>query len=164
MLEVMRKLGFTGTVQEFLEKLRENNEMYYPKGELLLSGFRDILRKMDEALPRLFGRLPNAAYGFREIEAYRAEAAPEAYYYAPPEDGSRPGYFYVNTFRPETRPKYTMESLAYHEAVPGPPSANRDSTRTQGSSHVSEAWWVYCVRGGLGSLCGGFAEGGRVLL
>jgi len=25
----------------------------------------------------------------------------------------------VNTFRPEQRPKYTMEVLAYHEAVPG---------------------------------------------
>ncbi len=119
MEEVMRKLGFTGTVQEFLERLRENSEMYYPNGEMLLAGFRDILRNMDEALPRLFGRLPKAQYGFREIEAYRAEAAPEAYYYAPPDDGSRPGYFYVNTFLPETRPKYTMESLAYHEAVPG---------------------------------------------
>ncbi len=116
---VMRKLGFTGTVQEFLERLRKNKAMYYPSGEALVAGFKDILRKMDTALPRLFGRLPKAQYGFREIEAYRAEAAPEAYYYPPPEDGSRPGYFYVNTFRPETRPKYTMESLAYHEAVPG---------------------------------------------
>ncbi len=116
---VMRKLGFTGTVREFLERLRTNKEMYYANGEALIAGFKDILRKMDSALPRLFGRLPKAQYGFREIEAYRAEAAPEAYYYRPPEDGSRPGYFYVNTFRPETRPKYTMESLAYHEAVPG---------------------------------------------
>ncbi len=116
---LMRKLGFTGTVQEFLGKLRKDKAMYYPSGEALVAGFKDILRKMDAALPRLFGRLPKAEYGFREIEAYRAEAAPEAYYYPPPEDGSRPGYFYVNTFRPETRPKYTMESLAYHEAVPG---------------------------------------------
>jgi prolyl oligopeptidase len=74
---------------------------------------------MDEKLPLLFGRLPKAKYGFREIEAFRAEAAPDAYYYRPPEDGSRPAYFYVNTFRPEQRPKYTMEVLAYHEAVPG---------------------------------------------
>src|SRR5207245_1975626 len=74
---------------------------------------------MDEKLPLLFGRLPKAKYGFREIEPFRAEAAPDAYYYRPPEDGSRPAYFYVNTFRPEQRPKYTMEVLAYHEAVPG---------------------------------------------
>ncbi len=116
---VMRKLGFKGTVQEFLENLRTNKEMYYPNGEALIAGFKDILEKMDAALPHLFDHLPKAQYGFREIEAFRAEAAPEAYYYRPPDDGSRPGYFYVNTFRPETRPKYTMESLAYHEAVPG---------------------------------------------
>ncbi len=119
MVEVMGRLGFKGTVQEFLEKLRTDREMYYPIGEALLAGFKSILGRMDEALPRLFGRLPRAKYGFREIETFRAEAAPEAYYYPPPDDGSRPGYFYVNTFRPETRPKYTMESLAYHEAVPG---------------------------------------------
>src|SRR3970040_2254822 len=74
---------------------------------------------MDAALPRLFGRLPKAKYGFREIEAFRADAAPEAYYYPPPEDRSRPAYFYVNTQKPEERMKYTMEALAYHEAVPG---------------------------------------------
>src|SRR5881296_426352 len=119
MVEVMERLGFKGTVQEFLERLRTDREMYYPDGDALLAGFKSILGKMDEALPRLFGRLPKAKYGFREIEKFRAEAAPEAYYYPPPDDGSRPGYFYVDTFRPETRPKYTMESLAYHEAVPG---------------------------------------------
>jgi uncharacterized protein (DUF885 family) len=70
-------------------------------------------------LPRLFGRLPKQWYDLKEMEAFRAPAAPDAYYYGAPDDGSRPGYFYVNTYRPEMRPKYTMEALAYHEAVPG---------------------------------------------
>src|SRR5947209_15043999 len=70
---------------------------------------------MEEKLPSLFGRLPKAKYGFREIETFRAESAPDAYYYRPPEDGSRPAYFYVNTFRPETRPKYTMEGVRSEE-------------------------------------------------
>ena len=69
--------------------------------------------------PSFSAGLPEAKYGFREIEEWRADAAPAAYYYAPPEDRSRPGYFYVNTYKPETRPKYMMEALAYHEAVPG---------------------------------------------
>ncbi len=119
MKQVMEKLGFRGSPREFAERLRSDKNQSYPTGEALLNGFKDILKRMDSELPRLFGRLPKIWYDFREIELYRAEAAPEAYYYPPPEDGSRPGYFYVNTYKPETRTKYTMEALAYHEAVPG---------------------------------------------
>lgn len=119
MEEIVKRVGFNGTLQDYIGALRNNSSMYYPSGEQLLAGFREILKAMDEKLSLLFGRLPKAQYGFREIEAYRAEAAPDAYYYRPPADGSRPGYFYVNTNKPETRPKYTMEALAYHEAVPG---------------------------------------------
>ncbi len=119
MLEIMKRANFNGMLQDYTASLRDDTSMYYETGDLLLAGFKDILKVMDGKLPLLFGRLPHAQYGFREIEAYRAEAAPDAYYYRPPADGSRPGYFYVNTYKPETRPKYTMEALAYHEAVPG---------------------------------------------
>ncbi len=116
---ILKKVHFKSTLQEFTESVRNDKSNFYSTGEDLLNGFKAILQKMDGKLPLLFGRLPEEKYGFREIEAYRAEAAPAAYYYAPPEDRSRPGYFYVNTFKPETRPKYMMEALAYHEAVPG---------------------------------------------
>src|SRR5438046_9601997 len=84
-----------------------------------LDGVKQILRQKDARRAEFFGMLPEAKYDFREIEEWRADAAPAAYYYAPPEDRSPPGYFYVNTYKPETRPKYMMEALAYHEAVPG---------------------------------------------
>jgi uncharacterized protein (DUF885 family) len=116
---ILAKAGFKGSLQEYSNKLRSDKSMYYSTAAELLAGFRAILRKMDAKLPELFGRLPKAKYDLREIEIYRADSAPDAYYYRPPEDGSRPAYFYVNTFRPDTRPKYTMEALAYHEAVPG---------------------------------------------
>ena len=116
---IIVKAGFTGSLQDYANKLRSDKSMYYSTATELLAGFRAILRKMDSKLPKLFGHLPKARYDLREIETYRADSAPDAYYYRPPEDGSRPAYFYVNTFRPETRPKYTMEALAYHEAVPG---------------------------------------------
>ena len=119
MREIVDQIGFKGSLQDFISSLRRNRSLYNTSADELLEGFKKILQRMDEKLPSLFGRLPKAKYGFREIEAFRAEAAPDAYYYRPPEDGSRPAYFYVNTFRPEQRPKYTMEVLAYHEAVPG---------------------------------------------
>jgi len=119
MRAIVSRIGFVGSLQEFISSLRKDRSYYNTTASELLTGFKKILEQMDEKLPLLFGRLPKAKYGFREIESFRAEAAPDAYYYRPPEDGSRPAYFYVNTFRPEQRPKYTMEVLAYHEAVPG---------------------------------------------
>ncbi|TMI24543.1 DUF885 domain-containing protein [Candidatus Bathyarchaeota archaeon] len=119
MRAIVDRIGFKGSLQDFISSLRKDRSLYNTSAAELLAGFKKILQQMDEKLPSLFGQLPKAKYGFREIETFRAEAAPDAYYYRPPEDGSRPAYFYVNTFRPEQRPKYTMEVLAYHEAVPG---------------------------------------------
>jgi uncharacterized protein (DUF885 family) len=119
MRAIVDKLGFKGSLHDFIASLRNNKSLFNTSAAELMDGFREILARMDEKLPLLFGTLPKAKYSFREIEAFRAEAAPDAYYYRPPEDGSRPAYFYVNTFRSQQRPKYTMEVLAYHEAVPG---------------------------------------------
>ncbi len=116
---ILGRAQFKGTLQQYNDSLRKDKSNFYATGQELLNGFREILRQMDTRLAEFFGRLPEAKYDFREIEEWRADAAPAAYYYAPPEDRSRPGYFYVNTFKPETRPKYMMEALAYHEAVPG---------------------------------------------
>ena len=116
---ILRRAQFKGTPQQYNDSLRKDRSNFYTTGKDLLNGFKEILRQMDTSLSEFFGRLPQAKYDFREIEEWRADAAPAAYYYAPPEDGSRPGYFYVNTYKPETRPKYMMEALAYHEAVPG---------------------------------------------
>jgi len=116
---ILRRVQFKGTLQQYNDSLRKDKSNFYATGQELLNGFKEILRQMDVRLSEFFGRLPQANYDFREIEEWRADAAPAAYYYAPPEDRSRPGYFYVNTYKPETRPKYMMEALAYHEAVPG---------------------------------------------
>ncbi|GAB4329530.1 MAG: DUF885 domain-containing protein [Candidatus Zixiibacteriota bacterium] len=119
MRAVMKQVGFDGTIPEFADSLRRDPRFYYSDPDSLVAGFKAILARMDERMPELFGRLPQASYGFREMEPYRAESAPDAYYYPAPEDRSRPAYFYINTYKPEMRPKYTMEALAYHEAVPG---------------------------------------------
>ncbi|MBI5866853.1 MAG: DUF885 domain-containing protein [candidate division Zixibacteria bacterium] len=119
MRQLMEDVGFKGTLVEFAESLRHSKEFFHTSADSLVEGFKTILKHMDEKLPLLFGHLPKAPYSFKVMEPYRAESAPDAYYYPAPEDRSRPAYFYINTFRPEMRPKYTMEALAYHEAVPG---------------------------------------------
>jgi uncharacterized protein (DUF885 family) len=110
MESLKNEIGFNGTLDEFNS---------YIKTDDLLNGFRTILSRMDTKLPDLFGRLPEVKYDLFEMEEFRAKSAPAAYYYSAPEDRSRPGYFYVNTYNLPSRPKYTMTALALHEAVPG---------------------------------------------
>jgi len=119
MENVKDSIGFNGTLEEFNVFLKSDPQFYYTEKEDLMNGFREILSKADTTLPRMFGRLPNAKYDLKEMEEFRAASAPAAYYYSAPEDGSRPGYFYVNTYNLSARPKYTMTALAMHEAVPG---------------------------------------------
>jgi uncharacterized protein (DUF885 family) len=118
-IKLMKGLGFSGSIREFSAYIKGKTELYPQSAEEIMQGYRDILARMDKMLPEFFGRLPRAKYDLKEIEKYREQAAPAAYYYSPPRDFSRPGYFYVNTFRPELRPKFDMEALACHEAVPG---------------------------------------------
>lgn len=113
------QIGFKGTIDEFNTFIKTDPQFYYTDKKDLMDGFRAILSKMDTKLPDLFGRLPEVKYDLFEMEEFRAKSAPAAYYYPAPEDRSRPGYFYVNTFNLSARPKYTMTALALHEAVPG---------------------------------------------
>jgi uncharacterized protein (DUF885 family) len=119
MSRIKDSIGFNGSVQEFNEFIKKDPNMFYTDKEDLMNGFRDILGRMDAKLPDLFGRLPKAPYDLKEMEEFRSKSAPAAYYYSAPEDRSRPGYFYVNTYDLPSRPKYTMTALALHEAVPG---------------------------------------------
>lgn len=113
------QIGYQGTLDEFNTFLKTDPQFYYTDKKDLMDGFRTILSKMDTKLPQLFGRLPMVGYDLFEMEEFRAKSAPAAYYYSAPEDRSRPGYFYVNTYNLSARPKYTMTALALHEAVPG---------------------------------------------
>jgi uncharacterized protein (DUF885 family) len=116
---VMRQSGFTGTFAEFTEFLRTDPQFFYTEPEALLAGYRDIAKRIDPGLVRLFGRLPRLPYGIKAIPDEIAKHQTTAYY----EDGSleagQPGYFFANTYDLASRPKWEMEALTVHEAVPG---------------------------------------------
>ncbi len=119
MVKIAREVGFEGDAKAFIDKMRADPRQHNTSAADMMRRHREILRKSDAQLPKLFGRLPKTPCELKEIESFRAAAAPDAYYYEAPEDNSRPAYFYVNVYKPETRPIYTMEALAYHEAQPG---------------------------------------------
>jgi prolyl oligopeptidase len=119
MSAIQTRMGFTGTLDEFLAHMRTDPRYRFTSGDELVRAADALLKGMYPKLPRLFGRLPKADCVMKEIEPFRAERAPVAYYNQPPEDGSRPGYYYINTFVPQERLRFTLEALTYHEAVPG---------------------------------------------
>jgi len=119
MQKIVNELGFKGTAEAFKQQLIHDPKNFYSDKKPMMDEYRRILSIVDSKLPSLFGRLPKSPYDLKEIEPYRAAAAPQAYYYSAPLDRSRPGYFYVNTYDLPSRPKHTMTALALHEAVPG---------------------------------------------
>ena len=116
---VMRRSGFTGSFQDFLTFLRTDSRFYYTTADELVAAYRDISKRADAGLPGLFAELPRNTYGVRPFPDYEAPSQTTARYYQGATDGSRPGWFMVNTYRLDMRPKYEMEALTVHEAVPG---------------------------------------------
>lgn len=119
MKEVMKEVQFKGTFTEFLEHLRSDPRYYYEDPNELLAEYKAICRRIDPKLPKMFGRLPKTPYRLEPIPEHLAPDTTTAYYRRPSADGSRGGTYFVNLFRPETRPTYEMEVLSVHEAVPG---------------------------------------------
>ncbi len=119
MEKVIAETGFQGSFNEFLDFLREDKRFFYTNAEDLLRGYRDICKRADPELARLFGKLPRLTYGVLPIPDYAAKSQTTAYYQPGSPEAGRPGYFYANTYALDTRPKWEMEALTLHEAVPG---------------------------------------------
>ena len=119
MLEVMRQTGFDGSLEEFSSFLRSDPRFYFTHENDLVTAYRDIAKRADAELPGLFAELPRNPYGVRAFPDYEAPSQTTAMYYPGASDGSRAGYFMVNTYRLDMRPKFEMEALVLHEAVPG---------------------------------------------
>jgi uncharacterized protein (DUF885 family) len=116
---IREETGFRGNHAEFLTFLRTAPQFYYTKPEDLLTSFRDLCKRIDPELPRLFRTLPRTPYGVIPTPDHIAPSDTTARYIRSSADGLRPGYFQVNTYKLDSRPKYEMEALALHEAVPG---------------------------------------------
>ena len=111
--------GFAGTFHDFARFLRTDARFYFETPDALLAAYRDICKRADPELVRLFGRLPRLPYGVKPVPAYAEKSQTTAYYEPGSPAAGRPGYFFANTYDLPSRPIWEMEALALHEAVPG---------------------------------------------
>ena len=119
MERIAAEVGFKGSLQEFFTHLRTDPKFFYTSGEAYLEATRALAKRIDPELVKVFRTLPRLPYGVEPVPAALAPDQPAGYaeYGAP--DGSRPAHYYVNLYKPESRPKWEMLALALHEAVPG---------------------------------------------
>ena len=113
-----RVLGTRG-LPATLAALRGDPRMYFSTRDEVRAVAERSLAAANAAIPGWFGRLPVTPCEVVVMARHEEEHSTIAYYREPAADGARPGRYYVNTFAPETRPRYEAEALAFHEAVPG---------------------------------------------
>ena len=145
----------TDGLEATLRALREDPALHFTSREEIAAVARASLDRSNGAIGEWFGRLPKAPCEVVEIPAHEEKHSTIAYYREPAADGSRPGQYYVNTYAPETRPRYEAETLAFHESVPGHHlqlaiaqelEGLPDFRRFWGSTAYIEGWGLYTER------------------
>ncbi len=149
-----RVLG-TADLEEIHRRLREDPEMHFRTRDEVAAKAEEALRRAEAAVPEWFGRVPEAPCAVVRMEPHEEKHSTIAYYQRPAADGSRPGRYTINTFAPETRPRYEAEALAFHEAVPGHHtqiaiaqelSGLPEFRRHLGTTAYVEGWALYTER------------------
>jgi len=169
MREIMAEVGFEGTLADFFEHLRTDDQFYYPDSDEGRQQYLDqatgYVDHVMEIAPQYFDTLPEADLDVRAVEEYRIETATGAFYESGALDGSRPGAYYVNLADMRENPIYLIETLSYHEGAPGHHFQIALAQelqnvpmfqRLQGYSAFSEGWGLYAEN--LGKTMGGFTD------
>ena len=113
-----RLLGADGLAAT-LRALREDPALHFTTRDEVFETAVRSLERANAAIPDWFGRVPKAPCEVVRMPEHEEKHSTIAYYREPSADGSRPGQHFINTYAPETRPRYEAETLAFHESVPG---------------------------------------------
>ena len=137
--KVIASTDFKGTFEAFIKFIGSDPRFFFKKPEDRLMAYRDIGKRADAELPKLFAELPRVPYGIRAMEASEGDNAD---HYSPPAlDGSRAGFFEANVNNLEKRPSHEMEATLLHEAVPGHHLQNARALELKGLPKFRRAGW-----------------------
>ncbi len=176
---VMRQVGFKDDLSAFLEYMRTDPQFYHPdtdegRAAWLADANRNI-QAMRAKLPELFVTLPKSEVVVKAVEPFREKSAGKAFYQRPSLDGTRPAIFYGNLYQMKEMPKYELQALVFHEAIPGHHMQIAIATeetslprfrRLGGFTAYSEGWGLYSERLGkeVGFYADPWSEFGRLAL
>lgn len=120
---IMAKVEFKGSLTDFFNYTRDDDRFYFPDSE---EGRADYLKQaaayvdaIKAKLDLVFNLQPKAPMEVRAVEKFREKSTSSAFYNGPSPDGTRPGIYYVNLSNMRARPRYGLETLSYHEGIPG---------------------------------------------
>jgi uncharacterized protein (DUF885 family) len=123
MTRIKEQTGFKGDLGAFLKFMRDDPQFSYPTTDEGRAAYirraNEIIDAMRQRLPEFFGVQPRASLVVKKVEPFREKGAAAAFYEQPSADGSRPGYYYINTLDMRALAIWEMETLAHHEAIPG---------------------------------------------
>jgi uncharacterized protein (DUF885 family) len=156
---IKNKVGFKGSLPEFFNFMKNSDRFYYPNTKSgknsYLKDSENVIKEMKDFLPNIFNTFPKADLIVKAVEEYREKTAGTAFYQGPPLFGGRPGIYYVNLYKMQDAPKYELEALAYHEAIPGHHMQTAIMTelkdlpkfrRTYRVTSYTEGWGLYAER------------------
>lgn len=146
------RVGFQGTLKEFFAHLNTSPELRFKSRDEILAAYEALRPQVESKVGQLFARVPKAPFEIRPVEAFREVSAAPASYQRGSVDGTRPGIFYFNAYKPETRTRFTTNAFFLHEAIPGhhfERSLAQETTglpafrRFGGTTAFSEGWGLY---------------------
>lgn len=152
MTAIIDEVGFAGDFAAFLDFLRTDPRFFADSPEELLKEASYLAKKMDGKLPSLFKTLPRLPYGVEPVPDHMAPKYTAGRYVEAPVGGTKPGYYWVNTYALESRPLWALPALTLHEAVPGHHLQNAlrqelealpDFRRFSGINAYGEGWGLY---------------------
>lgn len=150
--EAKARVGFKGTLKEFFAHLNTAPELRFTTREEIQAAYEGLRARVEAKVPAFYGRIPKIPFEIRPVESFREVSGPPAQYYQGLPDGSRPGIFYYNAYKPETRTRFTTTAFFVHEAIPGHHfeiSLAQEQTglpafrRFGGTTAYSEGWGLY---------------------
>lgn len=116
---IKKDVGFDGTLKEFFDYIRSDDQFKPKSREGLTQRYYDVGKLVDAKISEQFKVLPKSALEIKPYEPFREKFSAGGSYQRGTPDGSRAGVFYFNAYDLPSRTTPGITTLYLHEGAPG---------------------------------------------